>query len=317
MDREAAGVTLLDAIGNTPVVRLSNITYANSADVYAKLESLNPTGSVKDRIAKGMIEDGERRGLIEEGTVIIEPTSGNTGIGLAMVCAVKGYRLILTMPDTMSTERRKVLSALGVEVVLTPGGDGMKGAVRRAEEIAQSIEDSFMPQQFKNQANVDTHEKTTAKEIVEAFDSLEGFVAGVGTGGTITGVGRVLRRNYPGISIIAVEPDESAVLSGDEPGVHGIQGIGAGFVPDVLDTSIYDEVVRVATTDAVETAQALARKEGLLAGISAGAAAYAALSLGTRLGRGASVLFILPDTGERYFSTDLFEDKSHDQSFGR
>ena len=317
MGRAVAGTDLLDAIGNTPVVQLRNITDSNSADVYAKLESLNPTGSVKDRIAKGMIEDGERRGLIEEGTVIIEPTSGNTGIGLAMVCAVKGYRLILTMPDTMSTERRKVLSALGAEVVLTPGGDGMKGAVRRAEEIAQSIEDSFMPQQFKNQANVDTHEKTTAKEIVEAFDSLEGFVAGVGTGGTITGVGRVLRRNYPGISIIAVEPDESAVLSGDEPGVHGIQGIGAGFVPDVLDTSIYDEVVRVATTDAVETAQALARKEGLLAGISAGAAAYAALNLGTRLGRGASVLFILPDTGERYFSTDLFEDKSHDQSFGR
>ena len=317
MGRAVAGADLLDAIGNTPVVRLSNLTDANSADVYAKLESINPTGSVKDRIAKGMIEDGEGRGMIQEGTVIVEPTSGNTGIGLAMVCAVKGYRLILTMPDTMSTERRRVLSALGAEVVLTPGADGMKGAVRRAEEIAQSNENSFMPQQFKNPANVDTHEKTTAKEIVEAFDSLEGFVAGVGTGGTITGVGRVLRREYPGIRIIAVEPDESAVLSGDEAGVHGIQGIGAGFVPDVLDTSIYDEVVRVTTTDAVETARALARKEGLLAGISAGAAAYAALNLGTKLGRGASVLFILPDTGERYFSTDLFEGKSHDQSFGR
>ena len=311
MSKSEARANVMDAIGNTPVVRLRSITPENSADIYAKLESLNPMGSVKDRIAKGMIEEGERNGLIGEGTVIVEPTSGNTGIGLAMVCAVRGYRLILTMPDTMSVERRRLLCALGAELVLTPGALGMKGAVERAEELAQSNRNSFMPQQFKNPANPDTHERTTGREIADTFDSLDGFVAGVGTGGTITGVGRVLRQRFPKIRIVAVEPDESAVLSGDEPGTHGIQGIGAGFVPEVLDTSMYDEVIRVTTDDAVKTARALARTEGLLAGVSGGAAACAALRLGERLGPGKSVLFILPDTGERYFSTDLFEEKSH------
>lgn len=303
---------ILKTIGDTPVVRLKNMVPEGFAEVYAKVESLNPMGSVKDRIAKGMVEDGERRGLIKEGTVLIEPTSGNTGVGLAMVCAAKGYRLMLTMPDTMSIERRRLLAALGAELVLTPGELGMKGAVERAEEIVRSTRDSFMPQQFKNPANPDTHERTTAVEIIDEFDSLDAFVAGVGTGGTITGVGRVLRREFPGIRIVAVEPDESAVLSGEEPGSHGIQGIGAGFVPDTLDTTIYDTIVRVTTDDARKATRALAQQEGLLVGMSSGAAAHAALKIAGDLGPGRSVLVILPDTGERYLSTDLFEGKSHD-----
>ncbi|UCE80931.1 MAG: cysteine synthase A [Methanobacteriota archaeon] len=303
---------ILEAIGNTPVVRLKSIVPADSADIYAKIESLNPMGSIKDRIAKGMVDDGERRGIIKKGTVLVEPTSGNTGVGLAMVCAVKGYRLILTMPDTMSIERRRLLSALGAEIVLTPGALGMKGAVEKAEELVRSKDNAFMPQQFKNPANPETHERTTAKEIVEEFDSLDAFVAGVGTGGTITGVGRVLRQKFPGIRIVAVEPDESAVLSGDKPGSHGIQGIGAGFVPETLDTTIYDEVIRVSTNDAVKTSRQLALREGLLLGISSGAAAHGALRVAANLGPGRSVLVIMPDTGERYLSTDLFEEKSHD-----
>ena len=302
---------ILSAIGNTPVVRLANMMRPVSADVFAKVESLNPTGSIKDRIAKGMVEEGERRGVIRNGTVLIEPTSGNTGIGLAMVCAAKGYKLILTMPETMSGERRKLLAAYGAELVLTPGALGMKGAVDKTEELSRDIEGSYMPQQFKNPVNPDTHEQTTAREIIEAFDSLDAFVAGVGTGGTITGVGRAVRRRYKGIRIVAVEPDESAVLSGEAPGGHGIEGIGAGFVPDVLDTTIYDEIARVPTTEAFRTARALARNEGLLVGPSSGAAASAAIHVAAELGPGKTVLVILPDAGERYLSTHLFEGKSH------
>ncbi len=312
MSMDKATFDILDAIGDTPVIRLKRMTSEGAAEVYAKLESFNPMGSIKDRIARGMIEDGEKRGVIKEGTTLIEPTSGNTGIGLAMVCAVKGYRLILTMPDAMSTERRRLLEAMGAELVITRGELGMKGAIDKAEEIAMSTPSSVMLQQFKNPANPQTHEHTTAVEIVNEFDSLDAFVAGVGTGGTITGVGRVLRREFPGIRIVAVEPEESAVLSGEEPGIHRIQGIGAGFIPDALDVAIYDSVIKVSYDDAVVATRALAEREGILAGVSSGAATHAALEVAADLGRGKSVLVILPDTGERYLSTDLFEGKSHD-----
>lgn len=298
--------SILETIGNTPIVRIRRIVPEDSARLYAKLESFNPMGSVKDRIAKGMIEDAEERGLIGENTTVIEPTSGNTGIGLAMVCSVKGYRLILTMPDTMSVERRKMLTALGAEVVLTPGSEGMDGAIRKAEEIAESVEDAFIPRQFGNPANPETHSRTTAKEITEAVDSLHAFVAGVGTGGTITGVGRILKRAYPGVRIVAVEPMDSPVLSGGKAGSHGIQGIGAGFVPEILDTEVFDSVIRVTFEDAKAAARALARKEGLLAGVSSGAAVHAAVEVARELGPGKTVLVLLPDTGERYLSTDLF-----------
>jgi len=303
--------SILEAVGDTPVVRLGRIVPDDVATVYAKIESFNPMGSVKDRIAKGMIDDAERRGLIREGTTIIEPTSGNTGIGLAMVCAVRGYRLILTMPDTMSVERRRLLEALGAELVLTPGDQGMNGAIQQAEDLSRTMADSIVLQQFKNESNPATHAQTTAVEITETFDSLDAFVAGVGSGGTISGVGRVLKRKFPGIKIIAVEPADSAVLSGKEPGAHGIQGIGAGFVPETLDTSIYDSVVAVLTEDASAVTRALAKREGLFVGISSGAAVHAALEVAKELGPGKSVLVVLPDTGERYLSTDLFEGKSH------
>ncbi len=312
MSMDKATFDILDAIGDTPVIRLKRMTSEGAAEVYAKLESFNPMGSIKDRIARGMIEDGEKRGVIKEGTTLIEPTSGNTGIGLAMVCAVKGYRLILTMPDAMSTERRRLLEAMGAELVITRGELGMKGAIDKAEEIAMSTPSSVMLQQFKNPANPQTHEHTTAVEIVNEFDSLDAFVAGVGTGGTITGVGRVLRREFPGIRIVAVEPEESAVLSGEEPGIHRIQGIGAGFIPDALDVAIYDSVIKVSYDDAVAATRALAEREGILSGVSSGAATHAALEVADDLGPGKSVLVILPDTGERYLSTDLFEGKSHD-----
>jgi cysteine synthase A len=312
MSTDETTFDILDAIGNTPIVRLKRLAPEGAAAVYAKVESLNPMGSIKDRIAKGMIEDGERRGLIKDGATVIEPTSGNTGVGLAMVCAVKGYRLILTMPDTMSTERRHLLEALGAELIITRGGLGMKGAIDKAEEIAKSTPGSVVLQQFKNPANPQTHELTTAVEIVREFESLDAFVAGVGTGGTITGVGRVLKREFPGIRIVAVEPKESAVLSGGEPGSHRIQGIGAGFVPDTLDATIYESVIKVGYEEAAAATRALARQEGILAGISSGAATYAALKVAKDLGQGKAVLVILPDTGERYFSTDLFEGKSHD-----
>jgi cysteine synthase A len=262
--------------------------------------------SVKDRIAKSMIVAAERKGMVTKDTTIIEPTSGNTGVGLAMVCAVKGYKLILTMPETMTIERRKLLAALGAQLVLTPGPDGMKGALKKADELAASTPNSFVPQQFENKANPWIHRKTTAKEIIRAVDTIDAFVAGVGTGGTITGVGQVLKKKFPYVKIIAVEPEDSPVLSGGKPGPHKIQGIGAGFVPSVLDTKVYDSIIKVSTKDAVETARALAKMEGLLMGISSGAAAFAALKVAKELGPGKTVVVVLPDTGERYLSTELF-----------
>lgn len=306
MPRTKVLANILEAVGNTPIVRLNRIVPEGSAEVLAKLESFNPMSSVKDRIAKSMIEAAEREGKITPDTTIIEPTSGNTGIGLAMVCAVKGYKLVLTMPETMSVERRRLLAAFGAQLVLTPGPEGMRGAVRKAEELCESIPNSFMPQQFKNKANPWIHRKTTAREILRAVEKVDAFVAGVGTGGTITGVGSVLRRKFPQVKIIAVEPEESPVLSGGTPGPHKIQGIGAGFVPDVLDTSIYDTVMRVSAKDAAETSRRLAREEGILVGISSGAAAFAALKVAKELGTGKTVVVVLPDTGERYLSTDLF-----------
>lgn len=297
---------ILETVGNTPMVRLNRIVPEGAATVYAKLESFNPMSSVKDRIAKAMVEVAERKGKITKDTTIIEPTSGNTGIGLAMVCAVKGYKLVLTMPETMSVERRKLLAAFGAELVLTPGPEGMKGALKRADELAASTPNSFIPQQFENKANPWIHRKTTAKEILRAVDSVDAFVSGVGTGGTITGVGQVLKKRFPQVKIIAVEPEDSPVLSGGKPGPHKIQGIGAGFVPKVLDTKIYDTIIKVPTKDAVETARKLAKMEGLLMGISSGAAAFAALNVAKELGPRKTVVVVLPDTGERYLSTELF-----------
>jgi cysteine synthase A len=298
--------SILDAVGNTPLVRLSRLTPAGSATVYAKLESFNPMSSVKDRIAKSMIEAAERKGKVNKDTTIIEPTSGNTGIGLAMVCAVKGYKLVLTMPETMTIERRKLLAAFGAQLVLTPGPEGMNGAIKKAEELAGSTPNSFLPQQFKNKANPWIHKKTTAKEILRALDQIDAFVAGVGTGGTITGVGQALKRKNPQVRIIAVEPEDSPVLSGGSPHPHKIQGIGAGFVPEILDTTVYDSIIKVATKDAQETTRKLAKIEGILVGISSGAATFAALKVAHELGAGKTVVVVLPDTGERYLSTDLF-----------
>jgi len=299
-------------IGNTPLLALPNIQsdFAAEAMIYAKLESANPGGSIKSRIAKAMIEDGESRGLLGPGSVIIEPTSGNTGIGLAMVAAAKGYRTILTMPETMSEERRKLLIAFGAELVLTQGTLGMNGAISKAKELAETIPGSFIPGQFDNPANPKTHFDTTGPEIWEALSGkVDVFVAGVGTGGTITGVGRYLRSMNPSVHIVAVEPDESAVLSGEKPGPHAIQGIGAGFVPSVLDTQIYDEIIRVTGKQAIETAKRLSRREGILAGISSGAAVYAALQLAKRPEyQNKNIVTVLPDTGERYLSTALFHE---------
>jgi cysteine synthase A len=278
-----------------------------SATVWAKLERANPGGSVKDRIGLAMIEAAERDGLLNPGGVIVEPTSGNTGIGLAMTAAVKGYRLILTMPDTLSVERRTLLAAYGAELVLTPGTVGMKGAIAKAEELVRENPGSLMPQQFKNPANPKVHRRTTAVEVLQQVDGpIHAFVAGVGTGGTLTGVGEVLKERYPTVRIVAVEPANSPVLSGGQPGPHKIQGIGAGFVPDVLNRDLADEVITVANEEALETARRLAREEGLLVGISSGAAAFAALQVAERLGDGKTVVVILPDTGERYLSTELF-----------
>jgi len=306
MARPKAMESILDAVGNTPLVRLSRLTPAGSATVYAKLESFNPMSSVKDRIAKSMIEAAERKGKVNKDTTIIEPTSGNTGIGLAMVCAVKGYKLVLTMPETMTIERRKLLAAFGAQLVLTPGPEGMNGAIKKAEELAGSMPNSFLPQQFKNKANPWIHKKTTAKEILRALDQIDAFVAGVGTGGTITGVGQALKRKNPQVRIIAVEPEDSPVLSGGSPHPHKIQGIGAGFIPEILDTTVYDSIIKVATKDAQETSRKLAKIEGILVGISSGAATFAALKVAHELGAGKTVVVVLPDTGERYLSTDLF-----------
>jgi len=305
--RIAADMTEL--VGNTPLVRLNRLAGSLPAQVVAKLESFNPGGSMKDRIAFAMIDDAERRGLIRpRESVLVEPTSGNTGIGLAWVAAVKGYRLIVTMPDTVSMERRSLLRMLGVEVVLTPGSEGMKGAVAKARELLDSDQACFMPQQFENPVNPETHRRTTAEEI---WDDTEGkvdaLVCGVGTGGTLTGAGGNLKERKPELKVYAVEPADSPVLSGGDPGPHGIQGIGAGFVPAVLDTRLIDEVLIVRTEDAYATARRLAREEGILAGISSGAAAWAALEVAKREeNQGKMIVVVLPDTGERYISTPLF-----------
>lgn len=297
-------------IGNTPLLALDNIRTDNAlaARIFGKLESANPGGSIKSRIAKAMIEDAEKRGLLKPGSVIIEPTSGNTGIGLAMVAAAKGYRTILTMPETMSEERRKLLKAFGAELVLTQGSLGMNGAIARAKELAEITPHSFIPGQFDNPANPQAHFDTTGPEIWEALaGKVDVFVVGVGTGGTITGVGRYLKTKNPSIYIVAVEPDASAVLSGENPGPHPIQGIGAGFVPAVLDTTIYNEIIRVTGSDAIQTAKALSRREGILAGISSGASVYAAIQLAKRPEyQNKNIVTVLPDTGERYLSTALF-----------
>lgn len=306
MEKIAEDVTKL--IGNTPLVRLNRISSVLEAALVAKLESFNPLSNVKDRIGVSMIEDAEGRGLIKKDTVIIEPTSGNTGIALAFVCAAKGYRLVLTMPDTMSIERRKLLSVFGAEVILTPGQEGMTGAIKKAEEILKTTPNSFMPQQFKNPANPEIHRKTTAEEIWNDTDGkVDILVAGVGTGGTITGVAEVIKKRKPEFKAIAVEPVDSPVLSGGESGPHKIQGIGAGFVPDILRMELVDEVIQVSNKDAVNTTRRLAKKEGLLVGFSSGAAVWAAIEVGKRKeNKGKLIVVILPDTGERYLSTDLF-----------
>ncbi len=303
---------LTDLIGNTPLLELSNYNKTNEleAKVIAKLEYFNPLSSVKDRIGYAMIKDAEEKGLINKDTVIIEPTSGNTGIALAFVSAAKGYRLILTMPETMSLERRNLLKALGAELVLTPGPDGMKGAIKKAEELASEINNSYIPQQFNNPANPEIHRNTTAEEIWRDTDGeVDIFIAGVGTGGTVTGVGEVLKKKKPGVQIIAVEPTDSPVLSGGNPGPHKIQGIGAGFVPGVFNSSIIDEIYQVKNEDAFETARKLSQTEGLLVGISSGAAAYAATQIAKRPeNKGKNIVVLLPDTGERYLSTPLFQE---------
>lgn len=297
---------ILALIGNTPIVRINHLSPQSGAEIWAKLEGFNPGGSVKDRIALSMIETAEREGKLKQGGTIIEPTSGNTGIGLAMVSAVKGYRLILTMPETMSLERRQLLQAYGTELILTSGEKGMLGAVERAEEIYRENPDYFMPMQFENPANPDIHRRTTAVEIINSIGVPDAFVAGVGTGGTITGVGEVLKEKKPNVRIVAVEPAASAILSGGSPGRHRIAGIGAGFFPGVLNTKVYDEIIPVTDEDAMEMAKKLSLKEGILVGISSGAAMWAAVKVAERLGPGKRVVVIFPDRGDRYLSTGLF-----------
>ncbi len=305
--------SLTELIGNTPMLELTGYNRENGLDarIIAKVEYFNPASSVKDRIGYAMIKDAEDRGLINKDTVIIEPTSGNTGIALSFVAAARGYRLIITLPDTFSIERRNLMKAFGAELVLTPGSEGMPGAIRKAEELAKDIPNSFIPQQFENPANPEIHRNTTAEEIWRDTDGqIDVFVAGVGTGGTITGVGEVLKKKKPDVKIVAVEPFDSPVLSGGTKGSHAIQGIGAGFVPKVLDTGVYDEVITVKKSDAFETARSLARTEGLLVGISSGAATFAALQLAKRPeNKGKNIVVLLPDSGERYLSTALFHDE--------
>ena len=288
-------------------MRLNRIPPPDAADVWGKLESLNPGGSVKDRICLSMIEAAERDGHLHPGDTIIEATSGNTGIGLALVASIKGYNLVLTMPDTMSEERRSLLNAYGATLVLTPDTKGMHGAIRKAEELLAEHPDYFMPQQFSNPANPDVHRRTTAQELLRQFERIDAFVAGVGTGGTITGVGQVLRKELPGVKIYAVEPASSPVLSGGEPGFHKIQGIGAGLVPEILDVSIYDDVIRISDEDAAAYTRRLARDEGILVGISSGANTCAAVQVARKLGKGKTVVTIFCDTGERYLTTEVFQ----------
>ncbi|EEM07357.1 Cysteine synthase [Bacillus pseudomycoides] len=299
-----------ELIGKTPIVKLNRIVEQDSADIYLKLEFMNPGSSVKDRIALSMIEAAEKKGLLQEGDTIIEPTSGNTGIGLAMVAAAKGYKAILVMPETMSIERRNLLRAYGAELVLTPGPEGMGGAIRKATELAKE-HGYFIPQQFQNPANPEIHRLTTGPEIVEQMgNELDAFIAGIGTGGTITGAGEVLKEIYKDIIIYAVEPADSPVLSGGKPGPHKIQGIGAGFVPETLDVEVYDEIIQVKTEQAFEYARRVAREEGILVGISSGAVIYAATEVAKKLGKGKKVLVIIPSNGERYLSTPLYQFES-------
>jgi len=302
--------SITELVGNTPLVRLNRLSDESNAEILGKLESFNPLSSVKDRIGLSMIEAAEKEGLLKKGSLLVEPTSGNTGIALAFVAASRGYRLMLTMPDTMSVERRSLLEALGAELVLTAGADGMKGAIAKAEEIVAETPGAFMPQQFENPANPEVHRHTTALEVWNDTDgAVDIFVAGVGTGGTITGVGEVLRKKKPGVQIVAVEPEDSPVLSGGHPGPHKIQGIGAGFVPGVLDMDVVDEIVKVSAENASNTSRYLATEEGILAGISAGAAVFAASQVAKRPeNSGKTVVVIVPDTGERYLSTPLFKD---------
>ncbi|MGH1840456.1 cysteine synthase A [Enterococcus gallinarum] len=300
--------SVTELVGHTPIVKLNKVVGEDSADVYVKLEFYNPGSSVKDRIALAMIEKAEKDGSLKAGNTIVEPTSGNTGIGLAMIGAAKGYRVVIAMPENMSIERRKLMQAYGAELILTPGSEGITGSINKAKELAEQ-EGYFMPLQFENPANPEIHEKTTGKEIENAFESkgLDAFVAGIGTGGTITGAGRELKRVYPDLKIYGVEPAESAILEGGQPGPHKIQGIGTGFVPKVLDTEIFDQAIAVSSEDAMATAREVGRKEGLLVGISSGAAIHAALKVAKELGKGKKVLAIVPDNGERYLSTALYQ----------
>ncbi len=300
---------ILQLIGNTPLVELKKMEKETNARIFAKLEFFNPMGSVKDRIALSMIEDAERRGILRKGMCIVEPTSGNTGIGIAMVCAVKGYRAVIVMPENMSLERRKILKALGAEIILTPAEEGMSGAVKRAEEIVNKNKNCIMLQQFKNPANPEIHRRTTAMEIWRDMEGrVDVFVAGVGSGGTITGIGEVLKKFKEDVKVVAIEPEKSAVLSGGKPGKHGIQGIGAGFVPDVLNMDVVDEVIKVSDEDAAKMMFRLAREEGIFAGISSGAAVYGAMEIAKREeSKGKNIVVILPDTGERYLSSWVFE----------
>ncbi len=300
--------SITELIGKTPIVKLNNIVPEGAADIYVKLEAFNPGSSVKDRIALAMIEDAEKAGIIKPGDTIVEPTSGNTGIGLAWVGAAKGYKVVIVMPDTMSIERRKIIQAYGAELVLNPGSEGMKGAIAKAQEIAKE-RNGWVPLQFANPSNPKVHEETTGQEILDVFgtDGLDAFVAGIGTGGTISGVSHALKKANPNIKVYGIEADESAVLNGDTPGPHKIQGISTGFIPDTLDTNAYDGVVRVPSDDAILTARNLGGQEGFLAGISSGAAISAAVRVAKELGTGKKVLTLLPDNGERYLSTVLYD----------
>ncbi|HBW35073.1 cysteine synthase A [Desulfosporosinus sp. BICA1-9] len=300
---------ITDLIGQTPLIRLQRMVKPGMASVYIKVEFFNPGGSVKDRIAWGMIQDAEQSGALRPGGTIIEPTSGNTGIGLAMIAAARGYRLIVVMPDSLSVERRMLMAAYGAEFVLTPGAKGMNGAIEEAKRLLGENPDFYMPQQFENPANPEVHRKSTALELLDQFPGLDAFVAGIGTGGTITGVGEILKARLPEVKIIGVEPASSPVISGGKPGPHKIQGIGAGFVPAIFNKTILDQLIQVSNEDALETARRMAREEGVLVGISSGAAVSAALQVAATLGEGKNLVVLAPDTGERYLSTELFSNR--------